>query len=205
MENTSPRRQAQDAENTSMLHQETHSSDSEFDPNLESYERPQKRTKLTPQHNSLWQPDEDAASVQLPPRKLPSRKAALRAQGEKWSECVAAAHIVQDEVREYTQEHAEELDETMMKCFAEWTGKATKKLVKENTNVLNNIHALAEAQVAHVRLEMIRDDNVRLKRQIQRNEDEMVFLKKDANKQEKKNRRILAASRFLSALDRLRK
>ena len=131
---------------------------------------------------------------------IPIRQAAA-AKRTKWTECVAAAHIVQDETRSHWHESGSDMDPN---CLAEWTGRITKTLVQQNTRVLANLDAVSAAKTAKAQVDTIRTKVSKLKNHVRNGENQHRQLREEFEMRRHFNDEAHAATRFLKHVDRVK-
>jgi hypothetical protein len=136
-------------------------------------------------------------------RSTPLRTAAAEAKKIKWTECIAAAHIVQDEARIHLDESVASMIDPLM--LAEWTGRVSKTLVLQNTQVLDNLEAITAAKVGRIRVTSLQDDIAKSKTHVRVSKKEHIVLGEKLEMQRQFNSEVRVASRFLKHIEKLSK
>ncbi|GKY92317.1 hypothetical protein MPSEU_000202800 [Mayamaea pseudoterrestris] len=135
-------------------------------------------------------------------RSIPIRKAADKAKKTKWTECIAVAHIIQDEARRYFEESDDSLDPMVL---AEWTGRVTKALVQQNTHVVDNLEAVTAAKVSETRVAMLRKEIAKAEAHVRLCTSEHDKLQERIEVQLVYNTNVRGASRLLKYIEKLSK
>lgn len=136
-------------------------------------------------------------------RKLPPRQARTRNIHCKWTEVVVPAQMLFDEIQRARRDnpvavgpHARHLDR--------WQRRVARKLARQNRLVLDNIDAVNEERLVHLKVDRLRDELTALKADLRRAAATKRRLQLELTQKRQEEEQMHAASGFLHALDRMR-
>jgi hypothetical protein len=116
-----------------------------------------------------------------------------------WTEIMAPAHMLQDQVQEYLSNDDNELTSDARLLLVQWSGAVHGCLTEQNTRLLRNCELVAEQRKIHHQCQKQRHALVELKAKIRRVQQENHQLQESPDRHER-NRN---ASHFMSALDEM--
>jgi hypothetical protein len=141
-------------------------------------------------------------SNDIPLRQRPkSQRAVKKTRREKWTEVLAAAHILQDQLVSFFKENRGEDREYLV----HWTSRVIAAIKKQNQYMLENIEVTTEKRLAKLLVSKKREELVVLKMQLRHVQEQVKQLQNHIDDQQEENASRRSASRFLHSLDRLRR
>jgi hypothetical protein len=148
-------------------------------------------------------------------RKNTPRKARSSSE-QKWTEAVVPAQILLNEIQRYKQTRSTRggdggtrssaaATDAVERVLDEWHARVARRLARQNQLVLRNIDAVHRERLVRRHVDRVRSDLLEQKSKVRELKREARRLKRqiEAKKIRIENQRI--ASRFLGALDKLRK